>query len=254
MGRIIAIANHKGGVGKTTSVASVGAILASKGYSTLLVDLDAQANLTTSLLPSEPQRTIYTSLKSREPLPIVQLRERLSLVPSSLDLAGIELEIGGAMSREYLLKDLLEPIAGNYDFVLLDCAPSLGLLTINSFVAASEVIVPLTAEALPSKGLQKLQEFIGMVQKRLNPSLRLSGIVITRWMRKKLSQMVEEQLRQRYGDLVFTSKVRENVAIAEAPLSGTDIATYSPTSNGSADYTALTDEIVARGKNDNMVI
>lgn len=248
MSRIIAIANHKGGVGKTTSVASIGAILAAKGYNTLLVDLDAQANLTTSLLQTVPEATIYTSIKNRAALPIVELRKNLSLIPSSLDLAGIELEIGGAMSREYILKDLLEPLAGQYDYILLDCAPSLGLLTINSFVAASEVIVPLTAEALPSKGLTKLQEFIAMVQKRLNPELHLSGIVITRWMRKKLSQMVEEQLRSHYGDLVFATKIRENVSIAEAPLSGTDIATYAPTSNGAADYQNLTEELIAGGE------
>lgn len=250
MTRIIAIANHKGGVGKTTSVASVGAILAAKGHNTLLVDLDAQANLTTSLLQTEPEANIYASLKERAALPVVRLRDRLSLVPSSLDLAGIELEIGGAMSREYILKDLLEPIAGQYEYILLDCAPSLGLLTINSFVAASEVIVPLTSEALPLKGLTKLQEFIAMVRKRLNPDLRLSGIIITRWMRKKLSQMVEEQLRRRYGDLVFTTKIRENVSIAEAPLSGTDISTYAPSSNGAADYQSLTEEIISRGETD----
>lgn len=252
MARIIAIANHKGGVGKTTSVANIGAVLASMGYNTLLVDLDAQANLTTSLLKEEPRATIYNSLRSKEELPILQVRKRLSLVPSSLDLAGIELEIGGAMSREYLLKDLLEPVAGQYDYILLDCAPSLGLLTINSFVAASEVIVPLTAEALPSKGLQKLQEFITVVKKRLNPSLRLSGIVITRWTRKKLSQMVEEQLRQYYGDIVFATKIRENVAVAEAPLAATDVTSYSPSSNGAADYKQLTEELLQRNNSNNV--
>lgn len=246
MSRTIAVTNHKGGVGKTTSVVSIGAILAAKGYRTLLVDLDAQANLTTSLLQAEPERTVYASLKERTALPVMGVKENLSLVPSSLDLAGIELEIGGAISREYILKDLLEPLAKDYDYILLDCAPSLGLLTINAFVAASDIIIPLTAEALPFKGLTKLQGFIAMVQKRLNPGLRLSGIVITRWMRKKLSQIVEEQLRERYGDLVFKTRIRENVSLAEAPLSGRDITDYAPRSNGAEDYQSLTEEVISR--------
>jgi chromosome partitioning protein len=244
MVRIIAVANHKGGVGKTTTVESVGAVLSSKGYNVLLVDLDAQANLTTSLLGDEPDHTIYEAIKKKSDLPVTKLRDHLYIVPSSLDLSGIDLEIGGELSREYILKDLLEPISDRYDFILIDCAPSLGLLTINAFVAASEVIIPLTAEALPSKGLKKLQEFIAMVRKRLNPSLRISGILITRWIKKKLSQMVEEQLRANYGNTVFRTKIRENVSLAEAPLTGQDITIYSPASNGATDYKEVTEEII----------
>lgn len=249
MANIIAIANHKGGVGKTTSVASIGAALAQRGKRTLLVDLDAQANLTTSLLGEEPEQTIYNALTSKEPLPILEVKENLSIVPSSLDMAGVELEISSRMSREYLLKDLIEPIASTYDYILLDCAPSLGIITLNALVAATELYIPLTAEALPSRGLTKLIDILQNVQKRLNPDIALSGVIITRYEKSKLSQMVEEALRANYGKAVFNTRIRKNVAIAEAPLYGKDVLTYSPDSNGSKDYRELTEEIIQRTTN-----
>lgn len=245
--RILAIANHKGGVGKTTAVASIGAALAAKGYKVLLVDLDAQANLTASLSTAEDEgRTLYNALRDRQDLPIVEVTDNLSLSPSSLDLAGVELELSGMMSREFILKDLLEPVAGIYDFILLDCPPSLGLIAVNAFVAATDVIVPLTAEALPYKGLAMLRDVLGMVQRRLNPSLRLTGIVLSRWAGRKLNKVVEASLRENYGDIVFETKIRENIAIAEAPLSKVDIFTYNPDSNGAKDYAALTDELLGK--------
>ena len=247
MSRIIAIANHKGGVGKTTAVASIGAALAAKGYKVLLVDLDAQANLTASLSTAEDEgRTLYNALRDRQDLPIVEVTDNLSLSPSSLDLAGVELELSGMMSREFILKDLLEPVAGIYDFILLDCPPSLGLIAVNAFVAATDVIVPLTAEALPYKGLAMLRDVLGMVQRRLNPSLRLTAIVLSRWAGRKLNKVVEASLRDNYGDIVFETKIRENIAIAEAPLSKVDIFTYNPDSNGAKDYAALTDELLGK--------
>lgn len=246
MSRIIAIANHKGGVGKTTAVASIGAALANKGYKVLLVDLDAQANLTASLPIPEDGRTIYNALQERKQLPINRVRDNLDLCPSSLDLAGIELQLSGAMSREFILKDLLEPVAASYDYILLDCPPSLGLIAVNAFVAATDVIVPLTAEALPAKGLTMLEDVLGMVKKRLNPTLSLTGIVLSRWAGRKLNKVVEATLRDRYGDIVFETKIRENIAIAEAPLSKEDIFSYNSESNGAKDYGALTDEILSR--------
>lgn len=248
MSRIIAVANHKGGVGKTTSVASIGAALASKGYSVLLVDLDAQANLTASLLQDEPERTVYNALRERRQLPTEEVGERLHLTPSSLDLAGIELELSGAMSREFILKDLLEPVASAYDFILLDCPPSLGLIAVNAFVAATDVLIPLTAEALPFKGLTMIQDVIEMVRKRLNPGLRLSGIFLNRWAGRKLNKMVEEALKMNFGDVLLSTKIRENISIAEAPLAKSDIYSYSPESNGARDYQALTEELLQRLK------
>ena len=246
MGKVIAIANHKGGVGKTTSVASIGAVLAQKGKKTLIIDLDAQANLTGSLSGEQYERTIYDALREREGLPVVQISENLFLTPSCLDLAGIELEISSSMSREFALKDVVEPVAGDYDFILLDCPPSLGLLTVNAFVAADEIIIPLTAEALPFQGLTMIGKIITMVQKRLNTSLRLSGILFTRWEGRKLNKMVEEAVRGSYGDIVFRSRVRTNISIAEAPLSKQDIIAYNEKSNGAQDYIEVTDELLAR--------
>jgi len=244
--RTIAIVNHKGGVGKTTTVASVGSALAEQGKKVLLVDLDAQSNLTTSLLKdTEPERTIYEAFNEGKGLPVVPLGGKdWSLTPASLDLAGTELEIAGQLDREYILKDLLAEVAGKYDFILIDCPPSLGLLTINALVAATEVLIPLTAEALPSKGLQKILDIVEKVRKRLNTSLRLSGILITRYEGNKLSQLVEAALRQNYGEKVYETRIRKNIRIAEAPLYGKDILEYAPDSNGAEDYRNLSSEIL----------
>ena len=246
--KIIAIVNHKGGVGKTTSVASVGSALAELGKRVLLVDLDAQSNLTTSLLREEPDRTIYEAINEGKGLPVVPLGKgkSWSLVPASLDLAGTELEIASRIDREYLLKDLLEGVEAEYDYILLDCPPSLGLLTINALVAATDVVIPLTAEALPSKGLQKILDIVEKVQRRLNPSLLFSGIIVTRYENSKLSQLVEDALRQNYGDKVFQTRIRKNVRIAEAPHSGEDILAYAPDSNGAEDYRQLAKELAEK--------
>ena len=243
MARIIAIANHKGGVGKTTTAAALGSIFADEGRKTLLIDLDAQANLTASFLAEEPEQTIYNAFKGEIPLPVIHVRENLDLIASSLDMAAAELEITSRMSREYILQRLLRPVADNYEFVLIDCPPSLGLVTINALVAATELFVPLTAEALPSRGLAKLTNILQMVRENLNEGIALSGIVITRWEGTKLSKMVEQQLRATFGETIFKTKIRKNVAIAEAPLYAKDIVTYSPDSNGARDYRALADEI-----------
>lgn len=248
MGRVIAIANHKGGVGKTTSVASIGAILSDMGKRVLLVDLDAQANLTSSLLREEQENTIYKALKGDEALHIVEVRENLHIVPSSLELAGIELELSGRMSREFILKDLIDPLLPEYDFILLDCPPSLGLITINALAASNHLYIPLTAEALPTKGLKMLLDITSMVQKRLNSGIELSGVIITRWEKSNLSLMVEETLRANFGETVFKTKIRKNVAVAEAPLHAKDIISYAPSSNGAKDYKDLVGEILERNK------
>lgn len=247
--KIISVVNHKGGVGKTTTVASLGSALAELGKRVLLVDLDAQSNLTSSLYSGEPERTIYDAFSEGSGLPVLPLGKGrgLSLVPSSLDLAGTELEIASRIDREYILKDLLEPVEADYDYILLDCPPSLGLLTINALVASTEIIIPLTAEALPSRGLQKILDMVERAKKRLNPSLRLAGILITRYESSKLSQLVEDALRQTYGDKVYRTRIRKNVRIAEAPLYGKDIFSYAPESNGAEDYRKLANEIAENG-------
>ena len=246
MSRIIAIANHKGGVGKTTSVGSIGSILSEMGKRTLLIDLDAQANLTTSFLTEEPEETIYNALRGETALPVIPLRENLSIVASTLDMAGVELDLSSRISREFILHKLIKPVAEEYDYILLDCPPSLGLVTINALVAAKELFIPLTAEALPSRGLAKLTNIVQMVRENLNEGITLSGVIITRWEGTNLSKMVEGQLRGLFGDTIFKTKIRKNVSIAEAPLYAMDVVSYSPDSNGAKDYTSLTEEILAQ--------
>lgn len=254
MSRIIAIANHKGGVGKTTSVGSIGSILSEMGKRTLLIDLDAQANLTTSFLTEEPEETIYNALRGETALPVIPLRENLSIVASTLDMAGVELDLSSRISREFILHKLIKPVAEEYDYILLDCPPSLGLVTINALVAARELFIPLTAEALPSRGLAKLTNIVRMVQENLNEAITLNGVIITRWEGTNLSKMVEAQLRGTFGDTIFKTKIRKNVAIAEAPLYAKDVVTYAPDSNGARDYRALTEEILAQEENSSKVV
>jgi chromosome partitioning protein len=246
MTKIIAIANHKGGVGKTTTTAALGTLFARRGLRVLLVDLDAQANLTTSLMQQEPKRTIYDALRLREELPIFPIDERLDIIPSSLELASVEMELAAMMSREYFIKDLLEAVAPRYDYVLLDCPPSLGLLSINAFVAADELLIPLTAETLPFKGLKTITDSVKMLRRRLNPQLKIGGVLITRWNGRKLNRAIEDALRENLGELVYRTKIRENITVAEAPLQVQSIASYAPQSNGAKDYGELADEILSR--------
>jgi len=248
MVRIIAVANHKGGVGKTTSVANIGAALARKGKRVLLIDLDAQQNLTFFYLKDgadEEEVSVYDALKGEAALPIVHVKENLDIVPSSIDLARAELDLSGRIAREYILKNLLADVAGNYDYILLDCPPSLGIITYNALVAATDLYITLTAEALPYKGLTMLEEVVGEL-KALNRGLEISGVFITRYNNRSLNNMVVEQIRERYGSKVFSTKIRENIAVAEAPLEGKDIFTYAPECNGAKDYEALTEEIIRK--------
>lgn len=246
MKRIISVVNHKGGVGKTTSVVSLGVALSQRGRRVLLVDLDPQRNLTDTLSVQSSGRTLYEALREGKDLPIVEVRPGLSVCPSSIDLVSMDLELSGLRRREYRLKDLLSPL--DFDYILLDCPPSLGLLTINALTASGEVFVPLTPEALPAKGLGTLLEIIKRTKEGLNPALKLGGIIITRYQRRKINRIVEESLRETFGELVFKTKIRENVDISESPLQGEDIYTYSPRSIGAQDYRDLALEIDKKWK------
>ena len=244
MRQIISIVNHKGGVGKTTSVSSLGVALARMGKRVLLVDLDAQGNLTDTLTQTPGDRSIYDSLRTLETLPVVKIREGLDLCPSSIDLVSMDLELADKKEREYRLSRLLRGL--DYDFILLDCPPSLGLLTINALTASTKVIIPLTPEALPAKGLGTLLDIIERTKETLNPGLSLGGILITRYNRRKINRLVEETLRETFGDSVFKTKIRENVDISESPLQCKDIYSYSPDSIGAKDYESLALEVVAK--------
>lgn len=247
MTKVIAVANHKGGVGKTTSVACIGAGLARQGKRTLLIDLDAQQNLTFTLMgDKEPESSVYDSLTKGTPLPVVEIRENLDLVPSSLELARAETDLSSKLMREAQLKNRIEELAGNYDYILLDCPPSLGIVTTNALVAATELYIPLTAEALPLKGLTMLDEVVGEIRQAINPRLELGGVFITRYNNRKLNKDVVDAISSRYGSKVFSNKIRENIALAEMPVTGMSIYDYDPTSNGAKDYEALTGEIISR--------
>lgn len=246
---VIAIANYKGGVGKTSSAGCIGAALALAGKRVLLIDLDAQQNLTFMMSGQEdPDVSVYDALVKDTPLPIVPIRENLDLVPASLELARAEIDLATKLAREAILKGLLEEHNSRYDYVIIDCPPSLGIVTTNALVAADELFIPLTAEALPLKGLRMLDDVVSEVKRRVNPRLELGGVFFTRFNNRRLNKDVAEMISKRYGDKVFQTKIRENIAVAEMPLSGKTIFEYDPRSNGAADYKALTQEILDRNK------
>ncbi|MBF1425480.1 MAG: ParA family protein [Prevotella histicola] len=244
--KIIAFANHKGGVGKTTTTASVGSLLAKYGNKVLLVDLDAQANLTSSITNTTDYQSIYEILVKNEVPQPLSIKENLDLIPSSQELALADLQLAPVISREFILSRALSPIKEQYDFILMDCPPSLGLLTLNACCFANEIIIPLVAEVLPFKGLTMINEFIKNIHDLLNPSAHITGVLITRWEKTNLTSGIEQQLRSSWGDLIFNVKIRKNVTIAEAPLESSNIVEYAPNSHGAQDYTFFTSELKSR--------
>lgn len=249
--RIIAVINQKGGVGKTTSVSNIGAGLRDLGQKVLLADLDAQAHLTYSLGidADELELTIYELLRGEATIDQVLLEKKgLAIIPASINLTAAEIEFSTEAGREALLQDIISGIS-DYDFILLDCPPNLGLLTLNALTAAKEVFVPLQAEFLSIKGLNKLREMVDKVKQRINPDLEISGILLTLFdQRLRLHQEVLETLRKDFGDKIFQSVIRRNVSLSEATSYGQSIFEYAPSSYGAEDYRALCKEILRRGQ------
>ncbi len=249
MGRIIACSNHKGGVGKTTSVVNIGAGLALLNKKVLLVDMDPQANLTQSFGITEPEFTIYEALKGEEALKPININNKLDIIASTLDLSGVEMELSSEAGREYIFAELIEPLTDKYDYILLDCPPSLGLLTINAFTAADELFIPLQPHYLAIKGLTKIIEVKDKVKKRLNRRIEITGVFITQYDRRKiLHRDVLDTINTYFKDKVFKAKIRENISLAEAPSNGTDIFSYNKKSYGAEDYMLLCKEIIKRHK------
>jgi chromosome partitioning protein len=245
MSKVIAVTNHKGGVGKTTSTINIGAGLAKLGKRVLLIDLDPQANLSQSLGIKDPTATIYGAIRGEHPLQPVNVLKRLDVVPSTLDLSGAEIELSSETGREYILRELLDTVKGSYDYVIIDSPPSLGLLTVNALTSADEILIPLQAQYLALQGLSKLLEIVDKIQKRLNKGLRIGGVFITQYdSRKILNRNVVETIESHFKETVFKTRIRDNVALAEAPTQGQDIFRYNPTSYGALDYLALCKEIV----------
>ena len=249
MGKIIAISNHKGGVGKTTSALNIGAALQRMGKKVLLIDLDPQANLTQSLGLMDHTPTIYEALRGEAQLDPIEVLPGLDVVTSTLDLSGAEVELSSEPGKDYILKELLEPLRSRYNYILIDSPPSLGLLTMNALAAAQEVYIPLQAHYLALQGMSKLQEIVEKVRKRLNKGLRIGGVFVTQYdQRKVLNRNVAETIREHFPAETFRTAIRDNIALAEAPTQGLDVFRYAPKSTGAADYQALAKEIEKRNK------
>lgn len=247
--RVIALANQKGGVGKTTTAVNLGASLAELGYRTLLIDLDPQGNASSGLGldPRTIEHSMYGVLL--HDLPMEDCIEATSLrnlfvAPANLDLAGAEIELVPVFSREQRLRIALEPILNQFDYILIDCPPSLGLLTVNGLVAASEVLVPIQCEYYALEGLGQLVRNVDLVQRQLNPGLELSTIVLVMYdARTKLSEQVVAEVREHFGDKVCRQIIPRTVRLSEAPSFGQPIITFDPTSRGAIAYRELAKEV-----------
>jgi len=245
---IYSISNHKGGVGKTTSTINIGAALANKGKNVLLVDLDPQSNLTQSLGVKNVEISIYDNLRGEKMVNTIEYKKNLSVLPSSLDLSAAEIELSSEPGREYILQDILAPLTTKFDYILIDCPPSLGLLTINALTASQYVIIPMQAEYLPLRGLAKLTDIITKIQSRLNKQLKIGCVFLTQFdQRKVLNRDIANSVKEFFGDKFLTSSISNNIALAEAPSQSKDIFLYNKHCKGAVDYKQLCDEMIKKG-------
>jgi chromosome partitioning protein len=252
MGSVVAIANQKGGVGKTTTAVNLGASIADAGHRTLLVDLDPQCNATVALgIGKDRSPQVYDCLAGELTLPEAATAtaiERLDLVPSTPELAGANVELPRIAGSESTLRKRLGDVRERYLFTLLDCPPSLGPLTVNALVAADRVIVPVQTEYFALEGLAQLLDTLSLIQRELNPRLTVAGMILTMHDgRTRLARDVEREVREHFPDLVFDTVVPRNVRLGEAPSFGLPVVRHAPRSAGSAAYLRLAREVAARG-------
>lgn len=252
MGKIIAIANQKGGVGKTTTSINLAASLAVLEYKTLLVDADPQANSTSGIGfdPRNIKESVYECLvNDLDPRQAIQQTEtpNLDLLPAHIDLVGAEIEMINLNEREYKMKRMLEQIKADYDFIIIDCSPSLGLITINALTASDSVIIPVQCEYFALEGLGKLLNTIKIVQNRLNTNLEIEGILLTMYdVRLRLSNQVVEEVRTHFTDLVFETIIQRNTRLSEAPSFGISVIMHDASCKGAVNYLNLAREILQK--------
>lgn len=252
MATVIALVNQKGGVGKTTTAVNLAAFLGKKKKKVLLIDMDPQANATSGLGidKRELELTVYDVLINETPIADVIYEtnaENVDICPTNINLAGAEVELVTAISREQILKNAIESIGSAYDYIILDSPPSLGLLTLNALTASDRLIIPIQGEYYALEGLSQLMDTINIVQKKLNPELEILGVVLTMFnMRTQLSRQVKEETDKYFGGKVFKTVIPRNVRLAEAPSHGLAICDYDKNSKGSKAYEALAKEVIKR--------
>lgn len=254
MGKIIAIANQKGGVGKTTTAFNLGACLASDGKKVLLVDADPQANATSGLgvNPEEAPLSVYECLvDGANPADAVvpTCVDGLSLICSRIDLVGAEVELMNRRERERALASVLSPLKDDYDYILIDCSPSLGIITVNALTAADSVIIPVQAEYFALEGISQLLNTIRIIKTRLRPSLEIEGFLLTMYdARLRLANQIFEELKGHFGDMVFTTVIPRNIKLSESPSHGLPVILYDPESRGAIAYGQLSKELISRNR------
>ncbi|MBD3363388.1 AAA family ATPase [Candidatus Dojkabacteria bacterium] len=256
---IISFANQKGGVGKTTTTINLGIYLAAAGKKVCLIDIDPQSNLTSGLgygahnSEEDNQKSIYDILVNKAKVEEVIFKtrfENIHLIPAHIELAGAEIELVNMVSRENSLKESLEAIKQNYDFILIDCPPSLGLLTINALTASDEIIIPVQTEYYALEGLGQLLNTVKLVKTKLNSNLKIGGVILTMYdARTNLSKQVSDEVEKVFGDKVFVSIIPRNVRLSESPSHGQPIKEYAPSSTGAKAYEKLAKEFIKKKSN-----